>query len=568
MAIAFRSKGAWVAGTTSISMTMPTTHVAGDLLLMFIHTCNNAITTAPGNGWQLLSPSPVSTGTANTALGVRLTVYWKIAASSSEAAQTVGVTSGTATNGLTMAFSGVDPTTPFDVTPVSAIQASSLANLSFPTLTTATNGAMIVNAVGLDNDTASSTIVTSPTNASLTGVTRQHGQTVSTSTGGGVCVITGAKTSAGLISATTATVAAAARAYLTIALRPIDIRSGTTSITNAGSVNTTIQKGGQSESDISNASSAVVQGIKKALGIVSISQPSTVTTTGQRQVETHSGSTSISQASTVTISAKKTGKGLSAISQPSTVSGLGVKKAAGSVSIEQPSTIVSNGKKTGKVATSISNPGTMMLSGKKQAKASLQISQPSTVTSLGIKVSKVITQISSATSVIVTGVKSAAFESKFGQTLINQASTVTILGIKKSVGISTISQGSNLTSNGRKGARSTLGITQNTGISTIGRKSAKGSSNIVSGVSVATNAVKIAYAVISISVESIINVTGKRVTSTIVAEIRRGTSALVGIVHGRAAVDHRSSSTSATSRKSTGIFRINNKKKGTVNMHD
>lgn len=222
---AFRSKGAWCAGTTSVSFTMPTTHVAGDLLLMFIHTCNNAITTPPGNGWQLLSPSPQSTGTANTALGVRLTVYWKIAASSSEAAQTVGVTSGTATNGLTIAIS--DPNgTPFDVTPTGSVQAASAANFTCPTITTVNDNCLIINAVALDNDTNSSTAVTAQSNASLASITRQHGQTVSNGTGGGIYIATGVKETAGAVNGTTGTVAAAARAMLTIAVRPVVVVDG------------------------------------------------------------------------------------------------------------------------------------------------------------------------------------------------------------------------------------------------------------------------------------------------------------------------------------------------------
>lgn len=264
MAVAFRSKGAWCAGTTSVSFTMPTTHAVGDLLLMFIHTCNNAITTAPGNGWALLSPSPVSTGTANTALGVRLTVYWKIAASSSEAAQTVGVTSGTATNGLTAAFSGVDTTTPFDVTPTSGVQATSVANFTCPTITTATDGAMVVNAVALDNDTNSSAIVTAQTNASLVSMTQGHGQTVTTGTGGGVWFGYGIDTTAGSVNGTAGTVAAAARAMLTIALRPLGlvVKTGSVSISQASTVVVTGTKKAAYAPTTSAAGSVVVTGTK------------------------------------------------------------------------------------------------------------------------------------------------------------------------------------------------------------------------------------------------------------------------------------------------------------------
>jgi len=509
MAIAFRSKGAWVAGTTSISMTMPTTHAAGDLLLMFIHTCNNAVTTPPGNGWQLLSPSPVSTGSANTALGVRLTVYWKIAQSSSEAAQTVAVTGGTATNGITVAYSGVDNTTPFDLTPVSAVAAASTANLSFPTLTTVTNGAMIVNAVALDNDGNSSSLVTSPVNASLESANLRHGQTVSTSTGGGISFIDGIKTTVGLISATTATVAAAARAYLTIALRPI--------IT-----------------------------------------------------ESHTGTFSISQSSSVESLGIKRGKGNYAIDQASAITISGVKKASGIGLVSQPSEVVFVGKKKASGVLAISQASEIQTAPKKVVSGEFNIPQDSSISVIGKKIAKAIFLIDQTSAIVSAGIKLGIIERYIGEFVITQASSIVSYGIKRSVGISTIFQGSNLSSNGRKVARSTLSITQNSGVSTSGRKMAIGSVNITSIASITTNGKKIAYAFLSISVQSAISITGtaRIFTDEIIAGIRRGTSALFGIVHGRSALDNRAQGTSATLRKSTGIFRINNKKKGTVEIND
>jgi hypothetical protein len=85
-----------------------------------------------------------------------------------------------------------------------------------------------------------------------------------------------------------------------------------------------------------------------------------------------------------------------------------------------------------------------------------------------------------------------------------------------------------------------------------------------------TNGVKMASGIFEISVQSAITITGimRIVTDEVIAGVRRGTSALFGIVHGRAALDHQIQSTMATSRKNTGIFRISNKKKGTVNIHD
>ena len=425
MAIALRSKGAWFAGTTSVSATMPTTHAAGDLLLMFIHTCNNAITTAPGNGWALLSPSPVSTGTADTALGVRLTVYWKIAASSSEAAQTVSVTGGTATNGITAAFSGVDVTTPFDLTPVSAVAATSTADISCPTLTTATNVAMIVNAVALDNDTNSTSLVSSAANSSLASITIGHQQTVNTGTGGGVAFLYGIKTAAGLISATTATVAAAARAYLTIALRPIKMATGTFSTSAAGTVTVAVIKKGQSAASVSQASTVTNVGRKGGQYAATISSTGTVTVAGLKQEGARTGSVAITQASTVTAVGRKTRSEILSISNGSSVNSGGQKRMSTTVSISASGTVTIAGKKIGKSTVSTSSAGTVTVVGSHAGRVTVSITSTGAVTLVGRKARSTDISITGTGTVTIVGKKGFT-----GAVSITQASSVTISGIK------------------------------------------------------------------------------------------------------------------------------------------
>ena len=217
MAITFIGKGAFASGTTSATAAVPTNYRPGDLLIIMVHTPNNAVTTP--SGWNLLAPSPVSTGTANTALGVRLTVFWKLA-TASQASVAVAVTSGTCTCVQMTCWRGVDVTTPFDVTPTSKVQATTSTALSCPTITTTTDGSMIINAIALDRDAVATTTMGTATNASLASVTEGHDQTVSTGTGGGIGFEYGIKTTAGAVNATTATITTCAHAYLTIALRP------------------------------------------------------------------------------------------------------------------------------------------------------------------------------------------------------------------------------------------------------------------------------------------------------------------------------------------------------------
>lgn len=544
MAIAFRSKGAWVAGTTSISMTMPTTHAAGDLLLMFIHTCNNAITTAPANGWALLSPSPVSTGTANTALGVRLTVYWKIAASASEAAQTVAVTSGTATNGITMAFSGVNNTTPFDLTPVSSVAAASTANISCPTLTTATDGAWIVNAIALDNDLASTTSLTAIANASLVSPTSRHHQTVSTSTGGGISVITGTKTTAGLISATTGTIAAAARAYLTIALRPIDMRSGTTSISQASTVVATIIKKGQSSTSISQASSVSVTGVKLVLSLWSkVARYSwddlkttnwgrlgervkdlplwdniklyswndlTATEWGLLELTKNAtGTTSISQASTLNVTATTLKKGTATISQASTVVATIKTGKSKTASISQASTVVVAIKKGGKSTASISQSSTVSASIRAGKKGLASISQASTVLVEGR--GQVIISISAIATLSV-----SAKAYKRGSVSINAPSSV-VVSVKTIRGSPVaLNQASTVLVYGRAIKSNQVALQSICGVTVTGKKNAKAITSISQASEVYIAGVLSKFVTTSITANSTVTILGgKKVSSSV-----------------------------------------------------
>ena len=124
-----------------------------------------------------------------------------------------------------MAFRGVDPTTPFDATPVAlATETTARTALAPPGITTATDNAMVIYGIALDADATTSNpgaITGTPTNANLTDLTLRHAQTVSSGVGGGIGVITGFKATAGSSGAITgATTPSSTHTYLTMALRP------------------------------------------------------------------------------------------------------------------------------------------------------------------------------------------------------------------------------------------------------------------------------------------------------------------------------------------------------------
>ena len=226
MAISFVNKGTWGGGIYTISPGLPASMQAGDFCLLFIESANQAISIT-NNGsitWTQVTNSPVSNGlTAAAALAVRLTVYYGWYNGGTTAPGIAD--SGNHTTAIIMAFRGVDPTTPFDATPVAlATETTARTELAPPGITTATDNAMVVYGIALDADAATSNpgaITGTPTNANLTNLTLQHAQTVSSGVGGGIGVITGFKTTAGSSGAITgATTPSSTHTYLTMALRP------------------------------------------------------------------------------------------------------------------------------------------------------------------------------------------------------------------------------------------------------------------------------------------------------------------------------------------------------------
>lgn len=215
MAISYVNKSAFASGTGALSVGAVSGVVANDLILLFVESANQNITTP--SGFTQVTNSPVSTGTAAAAGGVRLAVFYQFATGAD--GTTSVADSGDHTTAIKMAFRGVNTTTPFDATPVSGVKTPASTTATFPGITTATANAWIVHASGLDRDAASTTTVGTATNANLTGITEHHDQTISSGVGGGLVVITGTKATAGATGNTTATVTSTIQVYLTLALR-------------------------------------------------------------------------------------------------------------------------------------------------------------------------------------------------------------------------------------------------------------------------------------------------------------------------------------------------------------
>jgi hypothetical protein len=211
----FKAAGSAFASLNSAGIGWPIGHAAGDFGLFFIETCGGEPVPATPSGWTPVANSPQATG-AGTA-GTQLTVFYKIATSSSEPSAPTG-DSGDHNHGVIVTFTGVaNIGVPWDVT-AGGVKATAAANASLPTLTTTVADTLIVQAITHDLDIGTPAF-TSVTNAALASLTERHDQSSGQGNGGGIAVFTGQKAVAGSIGTTTVNVASCVNAMLTIALR-------------------------------------------------------------------------------------------------------------------------------------------------------------------------------------------------------------------------------------------------------------------------------------------------------------------------------------------------------------
>lgn len=219
MAVAVRAVGAVASAATAISPGLPAGTVAGDILVMFVETNNQAITVS---GWTEAANSPQSAATAST----RLTVFWKRAVGGDA---TTTSDSGDHQIGRIIGFSGcVLSGDPFDVT-AGAVEATSDTSGSIPGAVTITPNCMVIAACCTTQDGNSTAEFSGWTNANLTSLTELIDNTVNTAGGGGIGVATGLFTGPGNYGATTVTlVNASAKGLWSGALKPDVVTSNNT----------------------------------------------------------------------------------------------------------------------------------------------------------------------------------------------------------------------------------------------------------------------------------------------------------------------------------------------------
>jgi len=153
MAAAWRSVGTYVSrsgvNTNTVTVPQPAGHQAGDLLLLVAGTFNSTTgaTINTPSGWTLLAAG----GPYNSNVGAGnyyVAVFYKIAASSSEASVSMTTSAASYLDCQITAFSGGDGTTPIDANTTWQRGGVSSTTFPFQAITTLTNNALLVYLAG------------------------------------------------------------------------------------------------------------------------------------------------------------------------------------------------------------------------------------------------------------------------------------------------------------------------------------------------------------------------------------------------------------------------------------
>jgi hypothetical protein len=207
MAIALRAAGATAAGTTSVICAAPAGTVNGDVLVAFILDHATTGSSAAPTGWTLQGGAAAASG--------RFQVFTTVAGGNNTAG-TPWTFSGLTTRaqGTIIGYSGVDNTTPIDVTASARINASGTTGTT--SITTVTNGAMIVGGFAALASGATWTVESTATAGALTEQADGANSTFCS-----IAIADKLLTTAGATGVSSATMSAAgANGGILVALRP------------------------------------------------------------------------------------------------------------------------------------------------------------------------------------------------------------------------------------------------------------------------------------------------------------------------------------------------------------
>jgi adhesin HecA-like repeat protein len=218
MAVSFVAVGSQASGTGAITAALPSGIQTDDLLLLVVESANQAITVNT-SGWTELTSSPQGTGTAGGTAATELAVYWRWVDGTET--NTRIADSGDHTIAAIGAYRGVYKPAPFNAQ-AGAVNATASTTCTFPTVTTTVDDCLVLlmNARALpDSNTNAQT--TNHTNANLSGLAANFEYNTNAGNGGGFCVESGLKATAGAVGTSTATNSVSTvTGVITLALTP------------------------------------------------------------------------------------------------------------------------------------------------------------------------------------------------------------------------------------------------------------------------------------------------------------------------------------------------------------
>jgi hypothetical protein len=202
--------------STASQASLPENWKVGDQHFIFVESANEAIATP--SGWTAVTNAAQGAGTAASATATRISVFHRTAQSGDTTVTLTGATNHAFA--FVLGFFNVDATTQIDATPAGDAEASSTTSVTFPSVTTVTDGARVMFAVTSALDSATQQLST----ATFAGLTDIHGPyffQATSANGGGLYVFLGTKTTAGSTGTGSATLASASlQGRTTIPLRP------------------------------------------------------------------------------------------------------------------------------------------------------------------------------------------------------------------------------------------------------------------------------------------------------------------------------------------------------------
>lgn len=214
----YRSSGTFTASAGTCTPPMPAGEVADDILLLVVVTENEQVFLTTANGFVQVTNSPQTVGTGSANGSNRVAVYWKLAVGSDASPVVTDVTNQHTCQ--IHAFSGGKTIgNPWNITAGGNDSGGNDTSALIPGATTTVTDTLVVLIQATSDDSTSTTNCGAVTNANLANITERTDNTDALGLGGGHCLITGEKATAGAYGSSTLTLAAASlKTAISIAL--------------------------------------------------------------------------------------------------------------------------------------------------------------------------------------------------------------------------------------------------------------------------------------------------------------------------------------------------------------